>query len=362
MTLDEKLGQLSQMPGGRQKAQNSLIDDAERARISAGAVGSYLNVAGAAESRALQRIAVEESRLHIPLLFGLDVIHGYRTIFPVPLAMAASWDPAVPERAAHVAAAETAAARASTGPSRRWSTSPATRAGAGSSKARARIPSSARRWPRRRCAAIRARSLAGRDTILATVKHFAAYGAATGGRDYDAADMSERTPRGSLSAAFLRRGEGGRGLVHDRLQRRSAACRRPPIAPCSAARLARRAGAGRAWSSATGRRSPSYATTASPAAMPRPAALALDAGIDMDMSAGIYAERARRQRWSAIRGCCAELDEAVRRVLTAKERLGLFDDPYRGARSGARAAGRSCPTPTAPRRARRRALDRPAQE
>ena len=109
MTLEDKLGQLSQLPGGRQKALKSLIDEAERARVRAGLVGSYLNVSGAADTRALQRIAVEESRLHIPLLFGLDVIHGYRTIFPVPLAMAASWDPSVPEGAARVAATESAA-------------------------------------------------------------------------------------------------------------------------------------------------------------------------------------------------------------------------------------------------------------
>src|SRR5687767_12006682 len=110
MTLDEKLGQLIQLPGGRQKSVNSRVDDALRARVRAGSVGSLLNVAGAGPSRELQRVAVEESRLGIPLLYGLDVIHGYRTIFPVPLAMAASFDPLVTERAARVAAVETAAA------------------------------------------------------------------------------------------------------------------------------------------------------------------------------------------------------------------------------------------------------------
>jgi beta-glucosidase len=90
MTLDEKLGQLIQLPGGRQRAVNSRIDDALRARVRAGSVGSLLNVAGAGPARDLQRVAVEESRLGIPLLYGLDVIHGYRTIFPVPLAMAAT--------------------------------------------------------------------------------------------------------------------------------------------------------------------------------------------------------------------------------------------------------------------------------
>ena len=192
MTLDEKLGQLVQMPGGRQKAQNSLITDAERARVRAGGVGSYLNVSGAVESRALQRIAVEESRLKIPLLYGLDVIHGYRTIFPVPLAMAASWDPDVMERASRVAAAETSAAGV------HWTFSPMVDI--------ARDP----RWGRivegagedaflgsamavAQVRGYQGRSLAAPDSILATVKHFAAYGAALGGRDYEAADISERT-------------------------------------------------------------------------------------------------------------------------------------------------------------------------
>ena len=93
MTLDEKLGQLVQRAGGRSKALNSRLDDAELERVRAGQVGSYLHVAGAEPLARLQKVAVEESRLGIPLLFAMDVVHGYRTIFPVPLAMAATWAP-----------------------------------------------------------------------------------------------------------------------------------------------------------------------------------------------------------------------------------------------------------------------------
>ena len=93
MTLDEKLGQLVQRAGGRSKALNSRLDDAELERVRAGAVGSYLHVAGAEPLAKLQKVAVEESRLGIPLLFAMDVVHGYRTIFPVPLALAATWAP-----------------------------------------------------------------------------------------------------------------------------------------------------------------------------------------------------------------------------------------------------------------------------
>src|SRR4051794_4484253 len=192
MTVMEKIGQLIQMPGGRQRTPNSRIDDAERARIRAGRVGSYLNVAGASETRALQRIAVEETRLHIPLLFGMDVIHGYRTIFPVPLAMASSWDPAVPERAARVAATEAAAAGL------HWTFSPMVDIardprwgriveGAGEDPYLGSVMAAAQ------VRGYQGASLDRADTIMATVKHFAAYGAAMGGRDYAGADISERS-------------------------------------------------------------------------------------------------------------------------------------------------------------------------
>src|SRR5947209_6898996 len=110
MTLAEKLGQLNQVsgagnptgPGGGERA--ARMDQLRR-----GGIGSFLNVVGADTTRALQRIAVEQSRMHIPLVFGLDVIHGFRTIFPVPLGEAASFDPALAERAARVAATEAAA-------------------------------------------------------------------------------------------------------------------------------------------------------------------------------------------------------------------------------------------------------------
>src|SRR5678815_6095600 len=93
MTLDEKIGQLVQRAGGRSKALNSRLDDAELERVRTGQVGSYLHVAGAQALGKLQKTAIEESRLGIPLLFAMDVVHGYRTIFPVPLALAATFAP-----------------------------------------------------------------------------------------------------------------------------------------------------------------------------------------------------------------------------------------------------------------------------
>src|SRR6187402_3218155 len=103
MTTAEKVGQLVQRMGGRQRALNSRLGPDELDRVRRGEVGSYLHVAGADPLRELQRVAVEDSRLGIPLLFGMDVVHGYRTIFPVPLAIAATWDPADAQSAARIA-------------------------------------------------------------------------------------------------------------------------------------------------------------------------------------------------------------------------------------------------------------------
>jgi beta-glucosidase len=172
MTTAEKVGQLVQRMGGRQRALNSRLGPEELDRVRRGEVGSYLHVAGAEPLRALQRVAVEESRLGIPLLFGMDVVHGYRTIFPVPLAMAATWDPAdARKRRAH---------RRARGQRRRPALDvradgrrrPRPALGPGSSKAPARTRSSAARWPPRKSAGSGSRPLAaarrdhGRDQAL----------------------------------------------------------------------------------------------------------------------------------------------------------------------------------------------------
>jgi beta-glucosidase len=324
MTIEEKVGQLVQMPGGRQRTPNSRINDDERARVRAGRVGSYLNVAGAEATHDLQRIAVEETRLHIPLLFGMDVIHGYRTIFPVPLAMAASWDPAVPERATRVAATEAAAAGL------HWTFSPMVDI--------ARDP----RWGRivegagedpylgsvMAAAQVRGYQGAGLnrpDTIMATAKHFAAYGAAMGGRDYAGADISERSLEeiylppfyaaaregsGSFMAAFNDIGgvpaHANSALLRDTLRTR---WRWPGVLVSD-------------WNAVAELRNHGVAGSDADAAE-----LALRAGVDIDMSSQLYMDTlpARVARDPRLRRL---VDDAVRHVLTAKERLGLLDHPY----------------------------------
>ena len=193
MTLEEKLGQLNQPRGLASVTDAGPPEDREQ-QIRAGRIGSFLGIRGAAATKRLQRIAVEESRLGIPLLFADDVIHGFRTVFPVPLAEAASFDVAAVESSARVAAVEATAHGV------HWTFAPMVDI--------ARDP----RWGRivegsgedpylgSLLAAARVRGFQGSDlgaddTLLATAKHFVAYGAAEGGRDYNTAEVSERTLR-----------------------------------------------------------------------------------------------------------------------------------------------------------------------
>ena len=211
MTLDEKIGQLVQRAGGRSKALNSRLDDAELERVRAGQVGSYLHVAGAEPLAKLQKVAVEESRLGIPLLFAMDVVHGYRTIFP---GAARRWRRPgrrrAQERAARVAAEEATSAGL------HWTFAPMIDI--------ARDP----RWGRivegagedpylgARMAVAQVNGYQGGNmlrpgSLMATAKHFGAYGAAIGGRDYNSADISERTLQEVYLPPFYAAARAGAG-------------------------------------------------------------------------------------------------------------------------------------------------------
>src|SRR5437870_7643274 len=188
MTLEEKLGQLN-LP-----SVNDRPTPAQLELVRKGLVGGFLNLTGAAATRETQRVAVTESRLHIPLLLGHDVIHGYRTIFPIPLAEAASWDPEAVEAAAHVAAREAAAAGV------HWTFAPMVDIARDPRWGRIAEGSGEDPYLGSAMAAARVRGFQGTDprapdAVLATVKHFAAYGGAEGGRDYNTVDLTERTLR-----------------------------------------------------------------------------------------------------------------------------------------------------------------------
>jgi beta-glucosidase len=323
MTLQEKIGQLVQRAGGRQRALNSRIDDAELARVRAGRVGSYLHVAGAEPLAKLQKVAVEESRLGIPLLFAMDVVHGYRTIFPVPLALAATWAPEAQERAARIAADEATSAGL------HWTFAPMVDI--------ARDP----RWGRivegagedpylgSRMAVAQVAGYQGGNTLrpgalMATAKHFGAYGAAVGGRDYNSADLSERTLQEVYLPPFYAAARAGAGSF-------MVAFNDIGGVPTTANRELMRGLLRERWGwqglmvSDWGSIAEllNHGVTADRAGA---ALLALDASVDMDMVGDVFANDLE----AAIASDPARiklLDEAVLRILRVKEQLGLFDQP-----------------------------------
>lgn len=325
MTLEEKAGQLTQRgvqitPTGP-RVQKGSEDDVRR-----GLVGSLLGAYGVATTRALQRAAVEKSRLHVPLLFAFDVIHGFRTVFPVPLAEASAFDPDLAQRTARAAAVE------ATAHGLHWTYAPMVDI--------ARDP----RWGRvvegagedpflgAALAVARVRGFRGTPndptSMLATAKHFVAYGAAEGGRDYNTVDVSTRTLRELYLPPFQAAVEAGVDAIMPAFNEIAGT-------PMHAHRGLLRGVLRDRWgfrgllvSDYTGvaeLRAHGIAGTAAAAAL-----RAFDATVDIDMVSGYYVE----QLPSLVRSgkvSQAWLDAAVRRVLEFKERLGLFNDPYRGA-------------------------------
>ncbi|HEX3662453.1 MAG TPA: beta-glucosidase BglX [Acidobacteriaceae bacterium] len=206
MTLDEKVGQLNQSSG---IAMSGLVNEEPDDLIVQGKVGSILWLTDVKEINRLQHLAVEKSRLHIPILFAFDVIHGYRTIFPVPLAMASSWDPSVEEQAQHWAAEDARAAGID------WTFTPMVDI---ARDARwGRIVEGAGEDPCLGSAMARAQVLGfqgtrlGPDSVLACVKHFAGYGAADGGRDYASSYVPEELMHNVYLKPFHAAEEAGAG-------------------------------------------------------------------------------------------------------------------------------------------------------
>jgi beta-glucosidase len=324
MTLVEKLGQMTQLAGGRQKALNSRLDEAMLGRVRRGEIGSFLHVAGAKELRELQRVAVEESRQKIPLLFAMDVIHGYRTIFPVPLAMAASWDPGVMRDAARVAAEEAWEAGL------HWTFSPMVDVARDSRWGRVVEGAGEDPYLGSRMAEAQVEGYQGGDLtrgkrVMACAKHFAGYGAAMGGRDYDSADMSERTLNEVYLPPFWAAAQAGAGSFMTAFNDIAGV---PATANAELVRGTLRGEWGYQglivsdWNAIKELINHGVAETPAEAA-----ALALRAGVDMDMTSNVYAEHLAEAA-AADPSLLPLIDEAVGRVLAAKARLGLFDKPF----------------------------------
>src|SRR5438874_10839965 len=193
MTLEEKVGQLVQYSAGQPTGPGTGRTDYDD-MIRKGEVGALFNITTAHQVNAFQHIAVEQSRLHIPLIFGLDVIHGFRTEFPIPLGLASTWNPLLVEQAARVAAREASATGI------RWTFSPMVDIARDARWGRMAEGAGEDPFLGSEMAAAYVRGYQGSrlnaaDSIAACVKHFVGYGAAEGGRDYNSTEISEHTLR-----------------------------------------------------------------------------------------------------------------------------------------------------------------------
>ena len=324
MTLDEKIGQLNQYTSDRAATGPITPNSYKIKDIKDGKVGSMLNVRGAADTRAVQEIAMQ-SRLKIPLIFGLDVIHGYRTIFPIPLAEAASWDLGAIEQSARIAATETAASGI------QWTFAPMVdisrdprwgrvMEGAGEDPYLGALIAAAR------VKGFQGKGLGNTDAVMACVKHFAAYGAVIAGRDYNAVDISDRTLWETYLPPFKAALDAGAATFMNAFNELNG------IPATGNVYLQRDILKGKwcfkgfvvsDWGSINEMVAHGFAKDKKEASK-----LALIAGCDMDMES--YAYTISLKKLVEEKAVSISLvDDAVRRILRKKFELGLFDDPYR---------------------------------
>jgi len=324
MTLEEKVGQLHQLSGRQMTGPGSEKFADKLADIRAGRVGSMLNVKGVSETREIQALALQ-SRLKIPLLFSLDVIHGYRTVFPVPLGEAASWDLDAIRQSAAVAAREAAASGI------HWTFAPMVDIGRDPRWGRVMEGAGEDTYLGSQIAIARVKGFQGEklgalDRVMATAKHFAGYGAAVAGRDYNAADMSEQQLHEVYLPPFKAALDAGVATFMNSFNTLNGV---PATANTMLQRELLKGKWGYKgfvvsdWASIKELVEHGYATDLAQAATQ-----AINAGSDMDMEGYAYTRHLASQV-KAGKVKESRVDEAVRRVLAKKFELGLFDDPYR---------------------------------
>ncbi|MBQ0943317.1 glycoside hydrolase family 3 C-terminal domain-containing protein [Ideonella sp. 4Y16] len=332
MTLEEKAGQLSLFfDDAREDAVNANPAQVERAmadigaEIAAGRVGGLFNGIGVASGWALQRIAVERSRLGIPLLFAADVIHGLRTVFPVPLGEAAAFDTALAERTARAAAEEATAVGI------HWTFAPMVDVARDQRWGRVVEGAGEDTWWGQQLAAARVRGFQGRslrddDSLLATVKHFAGYGAVAGGMDYNSVELSDATLHDVHLPPFRAGLEAGALAVMTAFHDLNGI---PATAHHGLLTGVLRQQWGFGGLVVSDFASDVELVTHGLAADDKDAARrAILAGCDMSMASALY----NRHLPALVREGAvpmAVLDRSVRRVLRVKQALGLFERPYR---------------------------------
>lgn len=332
MTLEEKAGQLTTYGDEVRLLNPNINPDVNRRRaddllaeIRAGRVGSLFNGRGVKGGRLAQRTAVEESRMKIPLLFGADVIHGYRVVFPIPLGEAASFEPELAERTARVTAVEATAGGL------HWNFAPMVDIARDQRWGRVAEGSGEDVYLGSLFAAARVRgyqgaSLANEDSMLATPKHFAAYGAVSGGMDYNTVEISGQTLREVHLPPFKAAFDAGALSTMSSFNDINGI---PATANHELLTRILRGEWGFKGFVVSDYTADMELIAHGFAANSREATkLAFLAGVDMSMQSGFYVKHLP-ELVKAGEVPMAALDESVRRVLRIKKALGLFDDPYR---------------------------------
>jgi beta-glucosidase len=323
MTLDEKVGQLVQYSAGQPTGPGTGRTD-YKDMIGKGQIGALFNITNARDVNAYQRIAVEQSRLHIPLLFGLDVIHGFRTEFPIPLGLASTWDPVLVEKAARVAAREASASGV------RWTFSPMVDIARDARWGRMAEGAGEDPFLGSAMAVAYVRGYQGSrldapDSIAACAKHYVGYGAAEGGRDYNTTEISEPTLRQIYLPPFHSAVNAGSASIMSAFNSLNGV-------PASAnfftiKQILRKEWRFQGivdsdWTSVAELIPHGIANDGATAARK-----ALLAGVDMDMVSSLYHDHLPSLVHTGQVPETA-VDEAVRRVLRVKVALGLFEHPY----------------------------------
>lgn len=324
MTLEEKIGQLNLVVPGGGTVTGSVVSQGVDDNIRKGNVGGLFGITGPDKIRKIQDIAVKNSRLHIPLIFGLDIIHGHKTIFPIPLGLSASWDMGLIERSARIAAQEGTADGLS------WAYSPMVDISRDPRWGRIAEGSGEDPYLGSRIAEAMVRGYQGKDysqgtTLMACVKHFALYGAAEGGRDYNSVDMSRIKMYQYYLPPYKAAIDAGVGSIMTSFNDVDAV-------PATANKWLLSDLLRKQWGF-KGLVVSDYTAVNEMMAhglgdLQTVSALALKAGLDMDMVGEGFLTTLKKSLQEG-KVTLQDINNACRRVLETKYKLGLFEDPYR---------------------------------
>lgn len=323
MTLDEKIGQLN-LPGSGDIVTGQASNSDIGKRIKEGAVGGLFNIKTVAKIRAVQKVAVEESRLKIPMLFGMDVIHGYQTTFPIPLGLSCTWDMKLIEQSARIAAIESSADGIC------WTFSPMVDISRDPRWGRISEGNGEDPYLGSQIARAMVKGYQGNDyssgtNIMSCVKHYAAYGAAEAGRDYNTTDMSRLSMYNTYLPPYKAAVEAGAGSV-------MASFNEVDGIPATGNKWLMTDILRKQWGFkgfvVTDYTGINEMTAHGMGDLQQVSALALNAGVDMDMVGEGFLTTLKKSVTDG-KVTLKQIDDACRLILEAKYKLGLFADPYK---------------------------------